>query len=355
MVGPDLKTPREPPAWLKAAARPSMLLYLLMVPTLWAVVSLVLLIERQRSVDMAIQQGSDLARLFEENTASMLRGVDRTLLVLRQEYEENPVHADLGRLLRRITLNDNLNLRFAIVSPDGDARGLIAHDGTFATAYVGDRDYFQRQRDTTSDDLIIAKPPPGRFSNEWALILSRRLRKLDGSFDGLMGGMIGTNFIGDFFNTIDVGAHGSVILRDLNGMILASSGTVAPAAGRQVMQPALREALTSSPTGYYWGGGAVDGVNRLVSYRTSQMLPAIVMVGLAESDIFAGFYRIRTISVFSAGILDCNSSDCGFRGDFAINNGLTAAQVLAFVLKSIWSARKPFSTPLLKTYRFRLW
>jgi PAS domain S-box-containing protein len=95
-----------------------------------------------------------------------------------------------------------------------------------------------------------------------------------------------------------------VILRNLDGTILASGGTAAVggATGRQVMQLALRDALARSGTGHYWGGGAVDGVNRLVSYRTSRDMPIITMVGLAEVDIFATYERNRIV-YFSAAVI----------------------------------------------------
>ena len=133
-------------SWRRTILRPAVLFYLLMIPMLWVMVSSILLIERQRTLDTAIQQGSNLVRLFEQNTVSILKGIDRTLLLFRREYEDAP-DVDLGQLARRLTANDDPSIRFALVEPDGNARGLIAYDGTIATAYVGDRDYFQRQRD----------------------------------------------------------------------------------------------------------------------------------------------------------------------------------------------------------------
>src|SRR5262249_21825263 len=131
----------------------------------------------------------------------------------------------------------------------------------------------------------------------------RRLQNADGSFAGTMATSVDPEVIGAFYKTIELGEEGSVILRDLDGVILASGGIVASVAGRQVMQPALREALPRSPIGYYWGGGAVDGINRLVSYRQSPMLPIIMMVGVTDRAIFANYNRIRSILLAAAGIL----------------------------------------------------
>jgi diguanylate cyclase (GGDEF)-like protein/PAS domain S-box-containing protein len=274
-----------------------------MVVVLWAVLALILVIERQRTLESALQQGSNLVRLFEQNTDSMLRGVDRSLLLLREAYERDPDHFDLNILAKRTTSPDDFTMQFAIAGPDGHAKAPLASDGTVATAFFGDRPYFQQQRDATKDELVISQPVPGRISSRLSIVMSRRLRKSDGSFAGVIGAAVDPNFIGNFYKTIEIGAYGTVILRDLDGVILASAGTILPATGRQIMQPAFREALANSPTGFYWGVGAVDGVIRLVSYRRSQDLPVIMTVALAEDEIFASYERTRLIFVSAAVIL----------------------------------------------------
>jgi diguanylate cyclase (GGDEF)-like protein/PAS domain S-box-containing protein len=331
-----LKRPHGPFKSLMASLQPAPLLCLSMVVVLWTVVTLILLTEHQRSLDSAIQQGSNLVRLFEQNTTSMLRGVDRTLLLLRQAYEEDPAHSDLNALVKRSITTDDLTTQFAIADQDGHAKALIASNGTFGTAYFGDRPYFQQQRDTNDDRLLVGNPTPGRLSNKLSIVLSRRLRNPDGSFAGVIGAAIDPNFIGSFYKTIDLGASGSVILRDLNGIILASAGTVGPTNGRQVMQPALRNALAKSPVGYYWGGGAVDGVNRLVSYRTSQDLPVVMMVGLAEDDIFASYAYTRELAILAAIFLTLVlvlGTISSFRHHLRLNRSLTARLIAERNLK----------------------
>jgi len=286
--------------WLKAALQPAMLLYLLVIPILWAALAAILLVEQNRTFDAAVQQGGNLARLFEQDTVTMLQGVDRTLLLLRHEYEKDPGKFDPRRLLQAASPTDGLIIQYAISGQSGEGRTLL---GNTMIANFADRDWFVRRRAAKVDELDIAEPTVGRLSGKWIVILSRRLRNDDGEFAGVVAASIDPLFIGSFYKTIDVGAHGSVVLRNLDGVILASGGTSTPAMGRQVMQPALREALAASPIGYYWGGGAVDGINRLVSYRASDKLPIITMVGLAEQDIFATYRRARLVSVSATVIL----------------------------------------------------
>ena len=287
-------------SWLRACLQPATLICLLMIVVLWVVLSYVLQIERQRTLQAAISQSSNLVRLFEESTASMLRGIDRTLLLLSHEYDADPAKFSLSHRAMWSSLPEDQLLQLAIVDQEGHAKTLVASDATLSQAYVGDSAWFSQQRYAKDDQLVISTPKLGRLSNRWSIILSRRLHKADGSFAGAIAAGVDLQFIEHFYQSIDIGAHGSIILRNLDGVILASGGTVGPTNGRQVLQPALREALAKSPTGYYWGGGAVDGINRLVAYRKSANLPIMTMVGLAETDMFAGYQRTRMIFVCAA-------------------------------------------------------
>jgi diguanylate cyclase (GGDEF)-like protein/PAS domain S-box-containing protein len=289
--------------FLTALRQPTPLVCVLMIAVVWAALYFVLLIERQRSLESAVQQGGNLVRLFEENTSSMLRGVDRTLLLLRQEYEEDPGNFDINRRAKRTGAINDLTIRFLIVGLDGHAKVLSDDSGTVTTTDLSDREWFKQQRNAQTDELVISIPIVSRITNKWTIILSRRLHDAAGNFAGTIAASVDPQFIESFYKTIDIGIRGSVLLRNLDGVILASDGTVRPTTGRQVLQPALRKALAKSKTGYYWGGGAVDGINRLVSYRMSYDLPIVTMLGLAENDIFASYDYTRMIFVSTAIVL----------------------------------------------------
>ena len=54
------------------------------VAIFWMGLAFLLSFERTNASERAIQQGSSLARLFEENTIRLFKGVDQTLLLLRR-------------------------------------------------------------------------------------------------------------------------------------------------------------------------------------------------------------------------------------------------------------------------------
>jgi diguanylate cyclase (GGDEF)-like protein/PAS domain S-box-containing protein len=288
--------------WLKAALQPAPVLCALMIVALWTVLSLVLMAERTRTVESAVQQGNNLVRLLQQNTDAMLMSVDRMILLLRQRYEDDPSGFDLKSLMRQSVSVGNLTTLFGITGEDGMSTA-ITSEGVERKAYLGDREYFAQLRDGALDNLLISGPTAGRFTGHQTLVLARRLRHPDGSFSGVVAAAVDPGFIGNFYASIDIGARANVVLRDFDGLILASAGTVVRTVGRQVMQPVLRSALAQSPNGYLWGGGAVDGVQRLVFYRKSENLPVVMTVGLAKDEVFANYVRFRWISVSAAIVL----------------------------------------------------
>ena len=279
-------------AWLSASLHASTLAGLVLIAACWLVATFVSSVEHDKTLEGALKQSDALVRLFEQNTADILARYDRTLLLLRKGYEDDPTHFDLRGWVNRTELVDNETLQLSLIGVDGhQIASTRDHSGT--SAYFGDRTYFQTQLDRGTDELFISEPIVGRGSGKLSLKLSRRLRGPDGGFSGVIVISIDPHFIGKFYQTVDLGTNGSIVLRNLDGLIIAAQGLSDNAIGRQVKQPALWNALARSSSGHYWGGGAVDGNNRLVAYRTSETFPLVFTVGLAESDILSGYLQHR--------------------------------------------------------------
>ena len=151
---------------LLASLQPAPVLCLFMIAVLWTVLFVILAAERQRTLDSAIQQGGNLVRLFHQNTAAMFNSVDRTLLLLREKYEEDAAQFDFRGLLQRSVTADNLSTTFAFADQYGNARSLTPSDGIVTTAFLGDRKYFQQQRDAAADRLLVGGPLISRLSHK---------------------------------------------------------------------------------------------------------------------------------------------------------------------------------------------
>ena len=169
--------------------------------------------------------------------------------------------------------------------------------------YLGDREHFLALVDAKTDDLFIGKPVVGRLSGKWTVQISRRLRHSNGGFAGTIVASLDPGFVERFFAAVDLGPQGTVQLRRSDGVILASHGFKGQTVGRQVMTAELHDALDRAPSGNYWGNGALDGINRLVSYRNAERFPLIVLVGLSEDYIFESYRRNRATYLMIASII----------------------------------------------------
>jgi diguanylate cyclase (GGDEF)-like protein/PAS domain S-box-containing protein len=288
--------------WLGALLHSATMACVILVAACWFVVAVVLSVERDKTIEGALKQSDGLVRLFEQNTVDVVERADRTLLFLRKSFEDDPVHFDLRGWATPTSLVSDETLQLTLIGTDGFSVASTA-DFRGPRLYLGDREHFRKQLDPAIDKLFISEPVLGRATGKMSLQFSRRLRAADGGFAGVIVLSIDPNFIGRFYRAVDIGANGSVVLRNLDGVIIAAQGLSGNVVGRQIKQKPFLDALSQSGSGHYWGGGAVDGNNRLVSYRTSEKFPLIFSIGLAENDIFSGYQKHRTIYLTVASIV----------------------------------------------------
>ena len=171
--------------WLRASLQPGTLFGLAMIAACWIGMTFVTSIERDKILEGAIQQSDNLVRLFEENTVQTFERFDQTLLLLRKGLEDDPDHFNLRGWAARTALVGDLTIQLAVIGPDGFAKASTA-DYTGPAPYVGDREHFRAQVDPVADKLFISEPVLGRASGKWSIQFSRRVRRPDGGFGGII-------------------------------------------------------------------------------------------------------------------------------------------------------------------------
>ncbi len=288
--------------FLRALLRPAPLLGLAIVAIVWIGLVHFLKVERSTAVEGAVQRGSSLAHLFEQNTIRLLKSVDQTLLLFRLAYEENPKSFDLRHWVERASFIGELTIQAAIIGPDGYLRATT-------TAYSGgpmdlrDREHFRAHVDAKSDALYISKPVVGRASGKKSLQLTRRLRQPDGSFGGVIVASIDPAFVERFFHSINLGAQEGITLRGLDGAIRASHGVAVSDQGEGRLPAPLAKALAQAPEGSFWGGDIVDGRRRLISYRLVTGYPLLITLAMDERGILAAYEHHKFVYTGTAAIL----------------------------------------------------
>ena len=285
--------------WLRTLLQPAPIFGLAVITICWIGLAYQLSVENTKALNDAIERGSNFARLFEATTTRLIKGIDQNLLALRLAFEENPERFELRHWAEQTSLVGDKTIQSALISPDGYMKSsTTGYVG--APLYLGDREHFQAQVNTKADELYISKPVAGRASGKLSIQLSRRVRQSDGGFGGVIVASLDPDFVEQFHQSLKLGEHSSITMRGFDGALRASYGITKPAIE---MTKVMSDAIARGKDGYFWGGGAADGINRLVSYRVIAGYPLILTIGETEHHIFAEYKLHRTIYVVATAVL----------------------------------------------------
>jgi PAS domain-containing protein len=284
---------------LRRLLNPIVILGAAIIGLCWCEVVYQLHSDYTETVNLAVERGDSMAKLFEKDTIRLLKGIDTTLLLLRQAYETDPENFDLVKTARQSGMVGDVATEFGQITSSGylvqTTSGQLG-----APIYLGDRKHFIAQLNNPEDELFISDPVFLRSTGKYLIPVARRLRAPDGSFAGILTGQVDPLFVEQFSQTLKLGPGSNISIRGLDGVLRASYGFVKP----PVQQTAvMKEAMTHAPNGYFWGGGAADNVTRLVTYRSLSDFPLVITIGESEEHIFASFHHHRLIYVSIAAAL----------------------------------------------------
>jgi signal transduction histidine kinase/ActR/RegA family two-component response regulator len=289
-------------AW-QLLLEPLTLLGLAMIAGCWIGLAFVLSMEEEKASESAVQKSTSLARQFEGYANSVVRGIDQTLLFLREAYGTDPTHFQLRQLVRQTQSVGGNTIQISIIGKDGYLV-TSTQDGDGRPLFLGDREHFQAHVSTHMDELYIARPVLGRLSGKWSIQLSRRLTGTDGSFAGVIVASLEPNFIDRYFANVDLGAHAAASLRRKDLVILSAYGLPPSTMGTTNISPVLAKAMEGQAAGAVWGSGKIDGITRIVAFKQSQEYPIFVLVALSDADFLAAYRRhlpvyIGVVSIIS--------------------------------------------------------
>jgi Histidine kinase sensor domain len=291
--------------WLCASLQTSTFLGLAMIGLLWTGLTLHLSEERESALRGAKQNAGNLARVFEEHVVRVVEEADKALLSLRAQYAKNPEQFNIGNA--RVYLDD-LILQIGVIGPDGILKATTLPLAPYVRMDLSHQKHYRIHLNTDKDDLYISKPVIGRTTGKTNIQLSRRLSSPDGSFSGVIVASIDQSSLSRFYNSIDIGNDGSIVVMGVDHIVRVSRGFKNIKPESSFPAHFLFTKLKESPTGFFVSQGLVDSITRLVSYRKLKKLPLIVTVGLAQHEVFAGYWEGRrqyytASTILTAGIL----------------------------------------------------
>ncbi|RTL55317.1 MAG: GGDEF domain-containing protein [Bradyrhizobiaceae bacterium] len=168
-----------------------------------------------------------------------------------------------------------------------DSRSEHPRQGNFS-----DREYFQYQRDAKFDPgLYISKPFEARLHEGDPMIsLSRRIRKADGSFGGIVSGTIRLDYFESLFAKVSLGKSDSLALLRDDGTLIAHNSVIKAALGSDWKIAQVFRHLSGRMRGTFISDQSMDRVSRLYAFQRLPGLPLLVVVGIATHQIFEDWW-----------------------------------------------------------------
>ncbi|MDX3905696.1 MAG: diguanylate cyclase [Pigmentiphaga sp.] len=180
-----------------------------------------------------------------------------------------------------------------------DSRSVRARGMAFAH-----RDYFRVHKDSADVGLYVSRPFLSRMTGQWSIAVSRRIARPDGSFGGVVVGTLQVAYLENLFRQLDLSRNGVIALVRGDGSVIARFPAIPGMAGREVTNLKLFKHYPAVQSGSYQAEGPADGLSRLYAFTAVPSRPLIVVVGMADTDIYAG-WRNKAVGIGLMTLLLC--------------------------------------------------
>lgn len=284
----------------KAGLLAGSILFLALVP-MWVFVLNEIRYERAAAEEGARNDAMNLATAFEAHVSSAIRLMDIVLLDMREDVLEHPDTFE-EHVSEELEAYGSFVAQLAVI--DADGKLVFSNLARVAGSVdLSDREHFQVHRDNPEQDrLFISKPVLGRMSRQWTIQFTRPIRH-EGRFAGVLVLSVASSFFSDYYQQINVGAHGTIVLLGTDRSLRAiASGTPIPGRYGRFKMPEDKPYFDPEGPrhGYYTGVSAIDGQYRLGAYRRLDKEGVVVLVMLSPEDYMANFHERREFLLISA-------------------------------------------------------
>lgn len=227
--------------------------------------------------------GNDIARnieLFDLSLQAVVEGLRNSQVM--------SVSPELRQLILfdRSTTAKNIG---SLLVLDRDGKVLIESRSTSPrdTNYAS-RPYFQFHREHPGGGLHISAPYMTK-RGEYVLAISRRVDAEDGSFAGVVAGMLKLSYFHDLFRHVTVGDGDALTVFNTDGVALMREPFVMNIVGRDISESVVTQAMLSEPDGVLEAQAGIDGVSRFYVHQSVPGLPLKISYGTALNRIYAGW------------------------------------------------------------------
>ncbi|WP_236783759.1 ATP-binding protein [Azospirillum humicireducens] len=238
----------------------------------------------ERLLDLTVHEKTAVvARLVEEHAISTFRRVDDLLLDLIANTERNRTM----RLDTRRAFEEGLVVGVRVY----DSAGMLTMGGGRATfqGSVSDRDEFRIARDSAPRGLVIGMPYASSETQDVLIPVARRLESADGTFAGIAVADIPVESFVRYYRVLGLPPDGAAALLRTDGVIIARNVGSSSVSGRATASSELWQAVKQNPIGHIRMVSLVDGVERILAFRSAPDYPVIAVVGESVEAVFGSW------------------------------------------------------------------
>ncbi len=258
--------------------------YALVFVLLWGGTLFKIHLDRANLIRIAAIEVAARAKTYAEQVLQTLKQIDQLSLVIKYQWERKSDALDLEEQYRKGVYQT------AIYPVAINAQG-VAITGTRALpkgTYMGDLDFFQKNKNTPNAGLIISYPTLGRggLAGKTVVRFSRRFDKADGKFDGVVLVAIESGYLNAFHDASTLAADDFISVRFVDGPELASKvggeGNKTMAFYRQTPHFTTDDGQRLEPAQQFF-----DNTARLVAWRKLPDYPLIALAATTAKNALA--------------------------------------------------------------------
>lgn len=265
---------------------------------------------REEAVRASQERTESLSQVIAEQTARTFQAIDTRLQLVAMQLEAMRAAGQLDEATARSFLRSQLpDLPFlrAIRVLDAEGRVVLDSDEGNIGVSLADREYFQAYRRNPATGFLVGPLVRSRSTGAWLMSASRPLRGADGKLLGVIASAVEPPYFERLWRGIDLGQDGAIVLYQRSGQLMLRSPGDDSLMGRDNSQiPLFTQYLAQSPQGFFVGTSPIDGVRRMVSYRTLPTYSQLVVaVGSSVDEMLEPWQRFAMLAaaVWGAAVL----------------------------------------------------
>jgi diguanylate cyclase (GGDEF)-like protein len=275
------------------------------IATIWIVNE-----DRQRAQESYKREIADLGRALSEQTLRyvqegdlLLRDVKRKIARLAIRSPEQ-FHAQFGTFEKNQYLKDivqNVSNISEIVVIDS-AGNMVNSNRLIPTTKISasDLDYVRHFVDLDDGAVFIGAPTTSRVDGIASIFVALRLNAPDGSFLGVVAGLLDVDYLIDFYRALSTRPGRSVTLLRTDGLVLVRYPDPTKETGTWMPDKSPWFKLAATTGGSFVSPGYLGGIPALVSVNPLRTYPLVIDVSVKEY-IEMALWRQQALVLGAAG------------------------------------------------------